>query len=200
MPPKNPWQYDVNQLDNKGLDVIHPIEQVPKGFYSRMENVKSLQEGTITVRPGTSLINAAAFDLTGFLAPTLSETEQGCGTVAALLSSGSGDGVKGAYVTVIAATERISKFWVFTFIQSAGLPDLGVVASVDISFDAGSGPEVDFISGHSWHAARKSTSPLTTGDTFEFPFEIPAGSRIRARIEDDNASVRTYGFTASMAG
>lgn len=61
MPPKNPWQYDVNQLDNKGLDVIHPIEQVEKGFYSRMEDVKSLQEGTITPRPGTAIINAIEF-------------------------------------------------------------------------------------------------------------------------------------------
>ncbi len=61
MPPKNPWQYDVNPLDNKGLDVIHPVEQVTKGFYSRMEDVKSLQEGTITPRPGTSLLNSVAF-------------------------------------------------------------------------------------------------------------------------------------------
>ncbi len=60
MPAKNPWQHDVIQLNNKGLDVIHPIEQVDAEHYSRMEDVKSLQEGTITPRPGTSLINASA--------------------------------------------------------------------------------------------------------------------------------------------
>ncbi len=61
MPAKNPWQHEVVQLNNKGLDLIHPIEQVDKDHYSRMEDVKSLQEGTITPRPGTSLINASAF-------------------------------------------------------------------------------------------------------------------------------------------
>lgn len=61
MPAKNPWQHDVVQLNNKGLDLIHPIEQVDAEHYSRMENIKSLQEGTITPRPGTSLVNALAF-------------------------------------------------------------------------------------------------------------------------------------------
>ncbi len=60
MPAKNPWQHDVVQLNNKGLDLIHPIEQVDAEHYSRMDDVKSLQEGTITPRPGTSLINASA--------------------------------------------------------------------------------------------------------------------------------------------
>ncbi len=200
MPPKNPWQYDIVHLNNKGIDLIHPIEQVDKDHYSRMEDVKSLQEGTITPRPGTSLVNADAFALAGFAAGTESETEQGCGTTSVLVSSGSGDGVKGSYVTVIASTARVSKFWVFTFIQSAGLPDLNIACSADISFDAGAGPEVDFIDGHAFECARKSTSPLTTGDTFEFPFEVPAGSRIRVRIEDSDPSARTYGFTASMIG
>ena len=61
MPAKNPWQHEVVQLNNKGLDLIHPIEQVDAEHYSRMEDVKSLQEGTITPRPGTSLVNALAF-------------------------------------------------------------------------------------------------------------------------------------------
>ena len=60
MPSKQPWQHDVVQLNNKGLDLIHPIEQVDAEHYSRMEDVKSLQEGTITPRPGTSLVNASA--------------------------------------------------------------------------------------------------------------------------------------------
>ncbi len=62
MPAKNPWQHDVIQLNNKGLDLIHPIEQVDAEHYSRMEDVKSLQEGTITPRPGTSLINSSALN------------------------------------------------------------------------------------------------------------------------------------------
>ncbi len=61
MPAKNPWQHDVVQLNNKGLDLIHPIEQVDAEHYSRMEDVKSLQEGTLTPRPGTSLINSVQF-------------------------------------------------------------------------------------------------------------------------------------------
>lgn len=60
MPPKNPWQHEVVHLNNRGLDVLHPIEQVDADHYSRMEDVKSLQEGTITPRPGTSLVAAVA--------------------------------------------------------------------------------------------------------------------------------------------
>ena len=61
MPAKNPWQHETIQLNNKGLDVLHPIEQVDAEHYSRMEDVKSLQEGTLTPRPGTSLLNAVVF-------------------------------------------------------------------------------------------------------------------------------------------
>lgn len=173
-----------------------------------MEDVKSLQEGTITPRPGTSLVNLVAFDSqnggngngNGFAAATESETEQGCGTSAITVSSGAGVGLYGSYVTVIAATARISKYWAFTFIFTAGLPDLEVAASADISFDAGAGPEVNFIEGHTWQAAKNVSTPFSTGDCFEFPFEIPAGSRIRIRIKDTNAGVRLYQFTASMIG
>lgn len=60
MPPKNPWQHDTINLNNKGVDLIHPIEQVGPENYSRMDDVKSLQEGTLTPRPGTGLINSTA--------------------------------------------------------------------------------------------------------------------------------------------
>ena len=80
MPAKNPWQYDVNQLNNKGLDVIHPIEQVDKDHYSRMEDVKSLQEGTITPRPGTSLINAVALQSSGPIITALDLKQHGDGS------------------------------------------------------------------------------------------------------------------------
>jgi hypothetical protein len=200
MPAKNPWQHDVVHLVNKGLDIIHPIEQVDAEHYSRMNNVKSLQEGTITPRPGTTILNATTFDIAKFAAGTESETEHGCGTGNVGVTSGAGDGVYGSYVTVIASTVRISKFWVFTVVHGSGLPDTSNTTGIDISFDAGAGPEVNFIEGHTIHFERRTTSPLSTGDTFEFPFEIPAGSRIRIRIEDSNVSTFVYGFTASMVG
>lgn len=62
MSAKNHWQYEIVKLNNKGLDLIHPIEQVDSEHYSRMEDVKSLQEGTITPRPGTSLVNSLVFE------------------------------------------------------------------------------------------------------------------------------------------
>ncbi len=194
------WHHDVVQLNNAGLDLLHPIEQVDKDHYSRMDDVKSLQLGTITPRPGTSLINSAALEVAGFVAGTASETEQGCGTVQVTVTSGAGNGVKGAYVTLIASTARISKFWVFTIVQPSGAADARRFTSTDISFDAGSGPEVDFIDGHAFSCSTKTTQPLSTGDTFEFPFEVPAGSRIRARIEDSDALALGYLFTASMIG
>ena len=90
MPAKNPWQHDTNQLDNKGLDVIHPIEQVAKGFYSRMEDVKSLQEGTITPRPGTSLLTSAALEDSS---PAITQTAEriqvdGTGTTSHVMPGG----------------------------------------------------------------------------------------------------------------
>lgn len=62
MPPKNPWQHQQIKLKNAGLDVLHPFDEVDEFHFSRMEDVKSLQEGDITPRPGVALINAAAID------------------------------------------------------------------------------------------------------------------------------------------
>jgi len=74
MPPKTPWQHHTLQLNNKGLDVIHPVDQVGEDNFSRMEDVKSLQEGCITPRPGTSLLNLVAID-TPAPTPTLVFTD-----------------------------------------------------------------------------------------------------------------------------
>ncbi len=60
MPPKNPWKHHTLKLNNKGLDVLHPVDQVDENHFSRMEDLKSLQEGDITPRPGTALINSVA--------------------------------------------------------------------------------------------------------------------------------------------
>lgn len=200
MPAKNPWQHEVVHLNNKGLDLIHPIEQVDAEHYSRMEDVKSLQEGTITPRPGTSLINAVAFDTTGLAAGTVLESGSGCGVASQSIISSSSSDTYGSYVTVLAVTSRISKYWIINMVLGSGSPDRDTYASFDVSFDAGAGPEVNFLEGHTSRHERKSSAPYTTGDTVEFPFEIASGSRIRIRVKDDTAAAITYSFTLQMVG
>lgn len=200
MPPRNPWKHHTVTLSQRGLDVVHPVDQVGQEHLARSINIKSVFEGAISQRPGTAKINPIALDATGFEAALNSETEQGCSTSPVTVFSGAGDGVYGSYITLIASTARISKYWCFTFIFSPGLPDLEHVVSMDISFDAGAGPEVNFIEGHTMNAARRTTSIFSTGDLIQFPFEVPAGSRIRIRVKDTDAGGRAYTFTASMIG
>jgi len=54
------WQRQVIKFNNKGLDLIHPVDQVDEEHYSRFINVKSVQEGSLQPRPGSSLVNAIA--------------------------------------------------------------------------------------------------------------------------------------------
>lgn len=71
MPPENKllqresdersnWKHHRIRLKNAGLDVLHPIDEVDENHFSRMEDVKSLQEGDITPRPGVALVNSVA--------------------------------------------------------------------------------------------------------------------------------------------
>lgn len=56
------WQRQIVKFNNKGLDLIHPVDQVDEEHYSRFINVKSVQEGSIQPRPGSSLVNALVLE------------------------------------------------------------------------------------------------------------------------------------------
>jgi len=62
MPIRAPWQHEIAKFDNRGLDLIHPVDQVDAQHYSRFTNVKSVQEGSLQPRPGSSLVNTVAID------------------------------------------------------------------------------------------------------------------------------------------
>jgi hypothetical protein len=62
MPIRNPWSNEIVKFDNKGLDLIHPVDQVDSQHYSRFINVKSVQEGSLQPRPGSSLVNTDPFE------------------------------------------------------------------------------------------------------------------------------------------
>jgi hypothetical protein len=54
------WEHDIIRFQNKGLDVLNPIEDIPEGFYSRFTNAQSLQEGSIVARTGITKVNSGA--------------------------------------------------------------------------------------------------------------------------------------------
>lgn len=192
MPAKNPWQYDVVHLNNRGLDLIHPIEQVDKDHYSRMEDVKSLQEGTITPRPGTSLINVIAFDLGTFTPLTASENS---GEDCILVTSGAGNAF-GTAVEFIASTSRAAKWMTLT---------IGPFGDTDISqfiFEVrtGVGAGVKFAS---FATTSDATGGIKNTDSavLSFPVNIPISTRITIALRDlDSDTGKTRCFTMIAYG
>ena len=55
------WQSESIKLFFRGLDLIHPVDQVPADWWSRFTNLEARQEGSIQMRPGLTRRNAVAF-------------------------------------------------------------------------------------------------------------------------------------------
>ncbi len=177
MPPKNPWQYDVNQLNNKGLDVIHPIEQVEKDFYSRMEDVKSLQEGTITPRPGTSLINAIAFASGSF-----TELSQSAETLEICVTVGGAVDTYGTPVEFFAAAGFNAKWMTLSMAGTTGPGE----QDGTFEFDIVSGPALTTIEVAERLLIQNPGGGIVShsNTVVSFPVDIAAGTRIGIQIKD----------------
>lgn len=89
MPIRSPWNNEVIKFDNRGLDLIHPVDQVDAQHYSRFTNVKSVQEGTLQPRSGMSLVNSQAFeDTTPVITHSLTQFDTNGTTTTSHTSSG----------------------------------------------------------------------------------------------------------------
>lgn len=47
------------KLNCKGVDLQHTVDEIPEGFYTRLNNVRALQQGEIQARPGTAVTATA---------------------------------------------------------------------------------------------------------------------------------------------
>ena len=176
MPAKNPWQTDTNHLNNAGLDVIHPVDQVDKDHYSRMEDVKSLQEGCITPRPGTSLINATALASTVFSALT---SEENSGEDCLLVVSGAANAF-GANTEFVASTAFAVK-WITLTIGPVSDPDIG---EFEFEIRTGADPGVKVVTFVTTSDASGGIKNTDSG-VLSFPVpEIAAGTRITMVLKD----------------
>ena len=91
MPPKSPWKHQTIKLINQVLDVLHPVDQVDENHFSRMEDVKSLQEGDITPRPGTGLLNVTPLESATPVITATDMKNHGDGSNATGYTSGGGN-------------------------------------------------------------------------------------------------------------
>ena len=191
MPPQNPWKTQIIELVNRGLDLIHPVDQVPGEYFSRLTNVESVLEGDIRSRPGVSLINSSAITSAAGAAGfgdglTVSES-----TSAAMIAiiSGAGAGTEGSYVEIIAATAQATRWITFILRGDGGNTE---VVELDLAIGAG-GSEVnfltDFVSRVEITAVDGEVGPIAS-----FAFTLASGVRIAARCKDQDGSARTYSF------
>lgn len=189
MPAKNPWQTDTNHLNNAGLDVIHPVDQVDKDHYSRMEDVKSLQEGSITPRPGTSLINAIAFDAGAFT--ELSMTDE---TAKICVTAGAPADTYGSAVEFFASAGFAVKFITIT-VQTGG-------SDGTFEFEVMSGPGLGTTEAGPIVLIQNTTGGIVNFESsvLSFPVNIAAGSRIGIRLRDKLATLTTQCFTMHLYG
>ncbi len=176
MPAKNPWQHDTVKLNNQGLDVIHPVDQVDDSHYSRMEDVKSLQEGCITPRPGTALINTLAFAAPAFTLLTASEDS---GPDCLLVVSGAGNAF-GANTEFIASTVREVK-WITLTIGPAADPDIGCF---EFEIRTGVDPGVKVVT---FVQRIDASGGIKNSDSGVLSFPVPAiaaGTRVSMVLKD----------------
>ncbi len=184
MPAKNPWQHEVVQMNNKGLDLIHPIEQVDAEHYSRMEDIKSTQEGTLGPRPGTALINAIAFDAQQAGGAVSSEAAIGVGDSPVVVTSAAQADTVGSWVELIASTDGASFFMLLTITGLSG------VANRHTEFDVAIGAaasEVAFIT-NMYTKWRNDSNDYGHASVFPFPIAIASGQRVSVRIKDESSS------------
>lgn len=189
---KNPWLHDIIPLNNKGLDLIHPIEQVGKDNYSRMEDVKSLQEGTITPRPGTSLVNSSAFETETF--PQL-DTNDSSGAASICVTSGSSNAF-GTAVEFISSTASA----IFWMTLSVGPFDDSHISRFVFEVRTGAGAGVKHCS---FVTSSEASGGIKATDTavLSFPVNIPISTRISIALKDlDSDSSKQRCFTMVVYG
>lgn len=176
MPIRSPWSNEIVKFDNKGLDLIHAVDQVDEQHYSRFINVKSVQEGSLQPRPGSSLVNAAVFESGTF--PLLTEVENS-GNLCAI-APGSPIDTYGTEEIMFASTANIVKWITLSWEQS--LPPSGngngewqfqllvddVVKMTDTYFQI-------------TQVAINHSSDVR----MSFPFSIAAGSKVSIKIKDE---------------
>lgn len=87
----NPWKHLTIPFNNRGLDLIHPVDQVDIDHYSIFTNVKSVQEGTLQPRPGTSLINSIVLKVQDPVVTAADVKSHGDGSNNSTYTSGGGN-------------------------------------------------------------------------------------------------------------
>ncbi len=176
MPIRQPWTHEVVKFDNKGLDLIHPVDQVDAQHYSRFINVKSVQEGSLQPRPGSSLINTEALDIPAFGKLT---QEENSGEDALCVVSGASNAF-GANMEFIASTAFIAK-WCTLTVGPFGDPDIS-----DFAFEIRTGVDPGVKLATFFTTVEASGGIKSTDSTvLSFPLpSIPAGTRISMVLKD----------------
>lgn len=198
MPIQNPWRHQVVQLVNRGLDLIHPIDEIDAEHFARLTNVESVFEGEIQPRPGTSLINSSAIvggvGAGGFDPPSQTDTNDGGDWIK--VTSAAPANTYGSYQELIASTAFAGTWVSLSLISAQGA--IGLDNRFDLAIGA-AGSEVDFVTEMTYRYQVSGVDSTTSMD-ISFPFTVASGSRISARIKDDDTSTRAVEFLIHIHG
>ncbi len=201
MPPKNPWRHQIIQLVNKGLDLIHAVDQIDSEHFARLTNVESILEGDIQPRPGTSLINSAALTggvaSGGFTAPTQGDITGDGSNEWFKVTSAAGADTYGAWAEAIASTDYAGT-WVMIAIVT-NQQTIGLDNRFDVAIGAVSS-EVAFITEMTYRFQRSGAGGGLQQMDISFPFVIPAGSRISIRNKDQDGSAHEMWCHVNILG
>lgn len=190
MPLREPWNNEVIKFDNRGLDLIHPVDQVDAQHYSRFINVKSVQEGSLQPRPGSSLINSVAFDAASFT--ELSVTDE---SVELCVTAGSPVDTYGTAIEFFASASFDVKFITIT-VHPGG-------SDGTFEFEVMSGAGLGITEAGPIVLIQNTTGGIVNFESsvMSFPANIASGSRIGIRLRDKTTDTgKTQCFTMHLYG
>jgi len=174
---RNPWSNEVIKFDNKGLDLIHSIDQVDGQHYSRFINVKSVQEGSLQPRPGSSLVNTIVFQAGSF-----TELSQADETVEICVTVGSPADTYGTPVEFFAAAGFNVKWITLSIAGTTGPGE----QDGTYEFDIVSGPTLTTVEVAEMLLIQNPGGGIVShsNTVVSFPVDIVAGARIGIQIKD----------------
>ena len=200
MPIQNPWKTQIIELINRGLDLIHPVDQVDSEHFSRLTNVESVLEGDIRSRLGTSLVSAAAISGAGgagsFEPPTQGDIKGTDANAWVQVTSSTADAY-GSWTEMIASTDYAGTWVTISVVSNQAA--VGLDNRFDVAIGSG-GSEVAFITEMTYRFQRSGANGGTQQMDISFPFTIPSGSRIAIRNKDDDGSTRVTNFLVNILG